>query len=125
MLGSLNSDSNHAWEKNTALPLTKETLFALFEGTIPAIVIPSALSTTDCEKIVQNLKSLGMGTYSHVNHAVGRLGLCQMEYHLKNKKEEYFKKVEETVRIYKQAVNGAIDPIEKLFQLFQDIGENA
>lgn len=110
-----NRTDNHEWPLEDASPLTCESLNALFDGQIPAVVLPNFISTADCEKIVENLREMGMGTYSHVNHAVGRLGLAQMEYHLKQDKKGYFDRVIAAIDTYKRAVARSEDPLEKLF----------
>ncbi|MBX9769401.1 MAG: 2OG-Fe(II) oxygenase [Bdellovibrionales bacterium] len=104
----------NTWKYKTAQLLTSNSLTQLFESKIPAIILPGFLSVNQCENIVTNLESLGMGTYSHVNHSVGRLGLAQMEYHLKKGKPAYFEAVESANKIFGQAINGSEDPITKL-----------
>lgn len=102
------------WTVKTAQLLTNDTLIALFDGAIPAIILPNFLSPSDCGRIVANLATLGMGTYSHVNHSVGRLGLAQMEYHLKKSKDSYFSAVQDACATYHKATQGSEDPIQKL-----------
>jgi len=110
---------NLLWNSTTALNLNTQTLTQLFEGQIPAIIIRSFLSSQSCDTITSNLKHLGMETYSHVCHPVGRLGLAQMEFHLKNQKSEYFNKTSEAREIYRQAIAGADDPMKKLIGYLQ------
>lgn len=109
------------WTSKSAQLLTSENLNALFEGRIPAIILPSFISAGDCNEIVSNLKTLGMGTYSHVSHPVGRLGLAQMEYHMKNDKAGYFDRVKSANETYKDAIGCAQDPVEKLISYLKHV----
>lgn len=112
-LSKINNKSEQ-WQSASALPMTEANLDLLFKNKIPAIILPRFLSVKECQCVVENLKSLGMGTYAHVTHAVGRLGLAQMEYHLKGTKADYFKSIPAALKKYSQAINGANDPVEEL-----------
>ncbi len=102
------------WQTPRAQLLQERSLAALFADEIPAIILPKFILPSDCETIVANLRRLGMGTYSHVNHAVGRLGLAQMEYHINGDKAGYFARVSEAQNTYMQAIGTAKDPTRKL-----------
>jgi len=95
---------------------------ALFTGEIPAIILPKFIETRDCNEIVSNLRNMGMSTYTHVSHAVGRLGLAQMEYHLKGTKKDYFDRVDSAKSSYQRAIARTIDPIEKLLGYLRHCG---
>ena len=102
------------WHTRRYYPLTAENLINLFAGEIPAIRLPRFIGPRDCSQIVENLKTLGMGTYAHVNHPVGRFGLAQMEFHLTGSKEGYFQRVQEAQMNYDKAISGAVDPVALL-----------
>ncbi len=102
------------WSSCKAELLSENNLVSLFDGVIPAIILPGFISPKDCTVIIENLRQTEMGTYSHVSHAVGRLGLAQMEYHLKGDMKGYFDRVAETKNIYLKVVGGAEDPVQKL-----------
>lgn len=102
------------WHQQMALPMSSENLVRLFNNEIPAIALPNFLSKSACETISTNLESLGMGTYSHVSHPVGRLGLAQMEFHLKNNKQGYFSSRDDAKSMFGKTIAGAENPIEKL-----------
>lgn len=110
----LNSQSDIApvgWRHQSVAPCTENNLASLFDDSIPAIILPGVLTKTECSAIVGNLKKMGMANYSHVNHAVGRMGLAQMEYHLKNDKPGYFQRIPEAQIAYQSAIAGSRDPI--------------
>lgn len=102
------------WQTNSARPLTTQNLKSVLSYEIPALILPGFMSKSDCDKIVSNLIEIGMGTYAHVSHAVGRMGLAQMEHHLKGTKEGYFREVAATQDRYSAAIKGALNPVEKL-----------
>lgn len=116
--------SKKPWLSAAAFPLTERNLNLLFEGAIPAILLKQFVSAKTCSIIVENLRRLGMGTYSHVSHAVGRMGLAQMEYHLKGSKAGYFEKVPDARAKYQQAIANALDPVRELVNVLDHVTEH-
>lgn len=113
----LHSDKNalrSGWKKNTLSLLTFESLVELFSGKIPAVIVPRFLDKRECFSIVQKLQHMGMNNYTHVNHAVSRMGLAQMEYYLKFDKGAYFQAVKEANHKYLNAVSESRNPVELL-----------
>lgn len=111
-------DKLTGWQTLGSQPLSEDSLRALLLGSIPAVIIPSFLSLKNCEIIVSNLMEIGMGDYAHVNHSVGRLGLAQMEFHLKGIKRHYFEKVIEAESIFTKTIQGSSEnPIQKLIDV--------
>ena len=111
-----NSRASDKWTTDRAQLLDERSLKALFAGDIPAIILPGFIAQSSCGVIVENLQRIGMGNYSHVNHAVGRLGLAQMEYHLKCDKAGYFSRVSDAANVYNSAIEFAENPLQKLIQ---------
>ena len=107
------------WQRQVAVPMSSENLACLFRNEVPAISLPGFLSISCCNQIIRNLETLGMGNYSHVSHPVGRLGLAQMEFHLKNEKQNYFGARKDAEAKFKKTISGVENPIEKLMGILR------
>lgn len=120
----LYSDKNalrSGWKKQTASLLTFESLVQLFSGEIPAVILPIFLDKQECFSIVQKLQRMGMNNYAHVNHAVSRMGLAQMEYYLKSNKVDYFQGIKEATDRYAEAVSESRNPVELLMSYMSHV----
>lgn len=83
------------WTTLDDQPLTRASIENLFSNTIPSIRVANMLSTEECERLVDVIRTHKIGTYTSVaTTGVGIVGITQYD-HRHGLKEKYFANVTE------------------------------
>lgn len=98
---------------------TDELLPLLSANKIAALKIPNFLSTQDLDIVVKNINKQDVSWYTNAEHKQGRIGISATEYYSKqNGKDLYFSLVPECSRVRESLFSGALDPIQKIIEVF-------
>lgn len=98
-----------------ALALSTESLAALIENRVAAIVIPDFATTEECSRFSEALSSTPL-QYYQVGRPAGYIGTTFVHY-MKRPKGDYFGDVEAAFSAVRQVTDQAFDPLSRIQEL--------
>lgn len=101
------------WTARGEAPLTRESLAALLENSIPAIRIRAFASVDECAAFARAARA-GAVKYYSVTPPVGYIGMAQYEYRWDRPKADYFRDVVAANSNLARVTSASFDPVARL-----------
>jgi|LauGreDrversion4_2_1035121.scaffolds.fasta_scaffold679938_1 hypothetical protein len=114
----------NTWYTTRQLGFTSENFKLLQKNKIPCVSVKNFLNNSECEKLMDAAKRMGLSYYEGVYPQIGKIGATQFEYSGK-KSSDYFKEAalesEKRKRINDEC---GLDPVKKVIEYFSLHGMN-